>query len=174
MSPDHALIAVLSVAVVVLYLGLAATLREVREVRRDLSSLSADLGRDRSLDIRLSGLSDPADPSTVVAVVDQECPLCLAVLDELEHRRREDPVPAVVLAHGDLAPLETAYPTLDIRDVPEAWQELAHLTPPVLLTVDRSGSVIDMQLPANQTQARNVLQRWSATAEHNERRDDVA
>lgn len=173
MAPDTALIVALTVAVLVLYLGLAATLREVREMRRDLTLLGADIGRDRSLDMRLSGLSDPSEPATVVAVVDQACPLCLAVLDELEHRRH-DPVPAVVLAHGDLAQLETAYPTLDIRDVPEAWQELAHLTPPVLMTVDRSGSVTDMQLPANQMQARDVLQRWSATASQTERRDDVA
>ncbi|GMA18458.1 hypothetical protein MM440_10610 [Arsenicicoccus piscis] len=125
MSPWVAVV-VSWIAIVVLYLGLAACLREIRLLRGQVSRLTYPAG----------------------AASDSACPLCRLVLARLADLSSRLPEPAVLLTYESddvWGPLPAGIRV--VRDDP-SWSAVAHLTPPVLMLVAPSGEVLELALPA--------------------------
>ncbi|MFD7660045.1 hypothetical protein ACFV4N_39220 [Actinosynnema sp. NPDC059797] len=144
MNPGTAFLVVTWVAIVVLFLGLAAVLREVRLLRaavaRDPAGFSA-AQPDVVLGERFA--------NRVVLAADSGCPLCVAVA-----RRLTD---AVLLTHEPPGAWDTR---LDVVSDREAWRSVSHLAPPVLMRVDATGRVARLALPVREEQVDEVLDEW--------------
>ncbi|MBP2474639.1 hypothetical protein JOF53_003511 [Crossiella equi] len=141
MDPLLALLLLAWAAIVVLYLALAAVLREVRQLRRQLtagqvSGAAADVFLPPDFLARLGG-------ARTVLVADSGCPLCQLAAAELA-RRADRPV---------LLTYEESWPglpgTVELVTDREAWQALAHLNPPMVLTVTADGRVAALDLPTS-------------------------
>ena len=160
MTPTAALWGLTFVAIVVLYLCLAAVLREVRLLRAQVARLtatSAPTGQHLRLPAGLTGGRD-----AVVLASDSRCPLCrvvLAALADLSPRLAEPPV---VLTHEPATDWGDLPPGLRLVRDEDAWRELAHLSSPVLLSVAGNGTVRELLLPANEHEVAATLQRWGA------------
>ncbi|GLW89783.1 hypothetical protein [Actinokineospora globicatena] len=132
------------VAIVVLFLGLAAVLREVRLLRatvaRDPGGF-ASAGAEIDLGARFAG--------RVVVAADTGCPLCREVVGRLTG--------AVVLTHE---PAEAWDTELEVVSDREAWRAVSHLAPPVLMLVGTNGVVRRVALPARAGQVDEVLDDW--------------
>ncbi|QFZ21258.1 hypothetical protein [Saccharothrix syringae] len=144
MNPGTAFLVITWAAIVVLFLGLAAVLREVRLLRaavaRDPRGFSA-AQPDVVLGERFA--------NRVVLAADSGCPLCLAV-----SRRLTD---AVLLTHERPEVWDTP---LDVVSDREAWRAVSHLAPPVLMRVDATGRVARLVLPVREEQVDEVLDEW--------------
>ncbi|MFC6087820.1 hypothetical protein [Saccharothrix lopnurensis] len=144
MNPGTAFLVITWAAIVVLFLGLAAVLREVRLLRaavaRDPQGFSA-AQPDIVLGERFAG--------RVVLAADSGCPLCVAVA-----RRLTD---AVLLTHEPPGAWDTP---LDVVSDREAWRSVSHLAPPVLMRVDATGRVARLALPVREEQVDEVLDEW--------------
>ncbi|MFT7839707.1 hypothetical protein Q5530_26485 [Saccharothrix sp. BKS2] len=144
MNPGTAFLVITWAAIVVLFLGLAAVLREVRLLRaavaRDPEGFSA-AQPDIVLGERFAG--------RVVLAADSGCPLCVAVA-----RRLTD---AVLLTHEPPDAWDTP---LDVVSDREAWRSVSHLAPPVLMRVDATGRVARLALPVREEQVDEVLDEW--------------
>ncbi|WP_117209414.1 hypothetical protein [Allorhizocola rhizosphaerae] len=143
MSPWIATTIITWVALIIVYLGLAATLRRVNQLQAELASLRAS-GRG-GVRLRLPGYSG------VVLAADASCDACHVAVGEL----------------ASLAPSSTllSYEPWDGTDLrvrvdTEAWRSLAHLSPPVLMAVDADGQVTDIALPTNPGDVAKALQSW--------------
>ncbi|GAA3464905.1 hypothetical protein GCM10018963_69180 [Saccharothrix longispora] len=143
-NPGTAFAVLTWVAILVLFLGLAAVLREVRLLRatvaRDPGGFSA-AQPDLVLGPRFAG--------RVVLAADSGCPLCVAVA-----RRLTD---AVLLTHESPDVWDTR---LDVVRDREAWRVVSHLAPPVLMLVDAAGRVARVVLPVREEQVDDVLDEW--------------
>ncbi|GLZ42853.1 hypothetical protein [Actinokineospora sp. NBRC 105648] len=132
------------VAIILLFLGLAAVLREVRLLRavvaRDPSGFTA-APPDLVLGARFAG--------RVVLAADSGCPLCVAV------SRRVTGV--ILLTHESPSVWDTGLEVVSDR---EAWRVVSHLAPPVLMLVDAAGRVAKLVLPVREEQADEVLDEW--------------
>ncbi|GAA3015114.1 hypothetical protein [Actinokineospora diospyrosa] len=132
------------VAIVVLFLGLAAVLREVRLLR---AAISRDPGGydsaqpDIVLGERFAG--------RVVLAADTGCSLCHAVADRLTG--------ALLLTHEQASVWETRLEVVTDR---EAWRAVSHLAPPVLMLVGLDGRVRRLSLPVRADQVDEVLDEW--------------
>ncbi|WP_239574941.1 hypothetical protein [Actinokineospora baliensis] len=131
------------VAIVLLFLGLAAVLREVRLLR-------AIVGRDQG------GYEAQADivlgekfAGRVVLAADTGCSLCHAVADRLTD--------AVVLTHEVASTWDIGLEVVTDR---EAWRAVSHLAPPVLMLVGSDGRVQRISLPVRAEQVDEVLDEW--------------
>ncbi|SES41615.1 hypothetical protein [Actinokineospora terrae] len=131
------------VAIVVLFLGLAAVLREVRLLR-------AVVGRDAG---GFSGAADielgPRFAGRVVLAADTGCPLCREVAERLTD--------AVLLTHEPASAWDVG---LDVVSDREAWRAVSHLAPPVLMSVGADGVVRRVSLPVRAEQVDAVLDDW--------------
>ena len=139
MSPLLALNIALCAAVLVLYLGLAAVLREVRLLRGTV--LRAAGGFAGQQGVRLGG---PLATAGIVVAADSGCALCLAVIDRLAALG----VPASVLTHEPGHVWDGLAAGLVVVSDPESWRAVAHLSPPVLMRVGGDGAVGATLLPA--------------------------
>ncbi|WP_018680410.1 hypothetical protein [Actinokineospora enzanensis] len=144
MSPSTAFLVITWAAIILLFLGLAAVLREVRMLRAQLARDSGGFSAaapDLLLGARFAG--------RVVLAGDSGCPLCVAVA-----RRAKE---AVVLTHESPEVWESG---LDVVSDREAWRVVSHLSPPVLMLVGADGRVTRLLLPVREEQVDEALAEW--------------
>lgn len=173
MDPALALQILQWVAIIVVYLGFAAVLRETRLLRAQVSRLQLQLaaGEPGAADAPGGVESLPAHLTDgrdgIVVAADTTCPSCARVLDRLTERRDALRLPVTVLTWEP----EEAWSGLGrdlhiVRDA-DAWSELAHLAPPVLLRVAAGGRVQRLHLPASADDVDATLTSWGALAHEN-------
>ncbi len=154
-------------AIVVLYLGLAAVLREVKLLR---GQLAADAASGGLPSVRLPA-SVVGGRRRIVAAVDSSCPLCLVVADQLATTTGVRPV---VLTYEAPERWSEAADRLDVVRDEQAWSAIAHLSPPVLMLVDADGAVERLDLPANERDVERAVRTWSAQLDIAEEKPNVA
>ncbi len=175
MPPAVAVALITWAAIIVLYLALAAVLRELRLLRLQVSRLSvvhAPAGAQGgpvgatmpTLDPGGSNIVLPADVTAgqggVVLAATSSCPLCRVVIDHLARWADQHDLPAVLLTYepeGDWGHLP---PALRVVRHDEAWSQVAHLDPPVLLQVSDTGLVTDLILPVRGEDVDAALTSW--------------
>jgi hypothetical protein len=144
-------------AIVVLFLGLAAVLREVRLLRgAGAGDGFADAGADLALGGSFSGAAD-SEGTRLVLAADSGCALCVAVARRLGGLAAHDARPAPVLLTHEPAQLwDGAAGGLRVVSDPEAWRAVSHLQPPVVMLVDGAGTVRRLSLPAREEDVDDV------------------
>jgi len=165
MSPLLAATAVTWVALLIVYLGLAATLRKVHYLEAEVRTMrSGGQVRPIGVDLRLPGLAAPATPdapgATLVVAVDSGCASCRLAVEELAEiapTLREQPI---LLTYETPDTWGFAAQSLRIRRDPESWRALAHLSPPILMTVDGEGTVTDLILVSQPNQVTRAAITW--------------
>lgn len=158
------------VALVVLYLALAAVLREVRMLRGQVARLQAGVGVPGASSAG-SALGDatrlavsPGRPA-IVLVATSTCPLCRLVLERLDAGPvdpRSAGLDAVLLTYEDEAAWGELPTRLRVVRDADAWSALAHLEPPLLARLDSGGQVVDLVLPASENDVDTALRAWAA------------
>lgn len=166
MSPSTAVTVITWAAMVVLYLGLAATLHRVRTLAAELAALRAG-GHVKAtgVDLQLPALASPdASGGRLVLAADTGCPACHLAVETLAALAPElSRVPTLLTYEPPEAWRETfpqAAGRLEIRQDPESWRLLAHLMPPLLLSVDAEGRVTELALPSTLDDLPRVLAAW--------------
>ncbi|HZM76294.1 MAG TPA: hypothetical protein VFC19_11235 [Candidatus Limnocylindrales bacterium] len=162
MSPWIAAAVITWIAIIVLYLGLAATLHRVRMLSAELAALRAGGNvRASGVDLRLPALAAPegSAPRLVVAA-DTGCPACHMAVDALAAVAPRLSRPPTLLTYEPPELWREAVGRLDIRQDPESWRVLGHLMPPLLLSVDAQGRVIDLALPSTPDDIPRTLATW--------------
>lgn len=162
MSPLLATTAVTWVALLIVYLGLAATLRRVHFLEAELRSLRpGGQVKPIGVDLRLPGMAAPDAPEArLVVAVDSGCASChltVEALVEIAPTLREEPI---LLTYEAPDTWGYAASSLRIRRDPQMWRALAHLSPPILMTVDREGTVTDLVLVSHPTQVNRAAITW--------------
>ena len=165
MSPWLATSIATWVALLIVYLGFAATLRRVRFLEAELRSLRSGDKRNIGIDLRLSGLAEPeaeagAPRPRLVVAVDSGCASCHRTVEELIEiapTLREAPI---LLTYETPDTWGYAAKHLRIRRDPQSWRALAHLSPPILMTVDGEGTVTDLVLVSHPTQVTRAAATW--------------
>lgn len=143
MAPWIAATAVTWIALIIVYLGLAATLRRVNQLSAEVAALRAS-GRGAAR-LRLPGYAG------IVLAADNACDACHVAVASLES----------IAPSSTLLTYEPWEGTdLRVRVDTEAWHKLAHLSPPVLMNVDPDGWVTDIALPTNPGDVAKALQSW--------------
>ncbi|SDM80012.1 thioredoxin domain-containing protein [Allokutzneria albata] len=140
MSAELAFYLITWAAIIVLFLGLAATLREVRLLRAVVMR-NPDGFATAQPDVVLGGVFADGTSRPIVAAVDSGCPLCRTVVEELARRAPD----AKLLTHESPSVWRDA--GLEVISDREAWRAISHLSPPVLMHVDGGGAVRRMTLP---------------------------
>lgn len=164
MSPAVAVAVITWVAIVVLYLGLAAVLREVRLLRAQVMRLSVVTAvqpdeATSSPAITMPGVIREGAPAVVLAA-DSSCPLCRMTIARLARISEHLPEPAVLLTYEDEQTWGPLPPSLRVVRDEAAWSQIAHLSPPVLLQVNGQGKVTDLVLPARDDDVDATLATW--------------
>jgi hypothetical protein len=167
MSPMLAFDIVTWAAIVALFLGLAAILREVR-LLRGLVTRSADgfvtAPPDLSLGERFAG----GDGSQIVLAADSGCPLCVLAVERLARCAPD----AALLTHEAGAVWEGVAGRLRVVSDRESWRTISHLSAPVLMLIDGSGMVRRMVLPVREEEIDRVAGEWDRLVQEEKR--DVA
>jgi hypothetical protein len=161
MDPLLALLILSWIAIIVLYLGLAAVLREVRMLRREVAAASSMSWLEDAEQDEVVRLPPGVAPGrTVVLASDSSCPLCRLLVSALAAQRDAILAPVVVLGYEQ--PEEwRAFPTeLTYVQDESAWQQIAHLSPPVLLVTDGAGVAEQIAMPSSEAEAIHLLQLW--------------
>jgi len=162
MSPWIAVTVVTWIAMVVLYLGLAATLHRVRTLSAELAELrTGGHVKATGVDLRLPALA-AQDGSAVRLVVaaDTGCPACHMTVEALAALAPELSQVPTLLTYERPDAWPEAAGRLEIRQDAESWRVLAHLMPPLLLSIDADGRVIDLALPSNPDDIPRTLAAW--------------
>lgn len=160
MSPVAAYHVLTWVAIAVLFLGLAAVLREVRLLRGQVAGTDPDGFATAPPDIALGPRLAGPGPRVVLAV-DSGCALCLAVTERLAGAAPGPGRPAVtLLTHEPAQTWAGAAGRLAVVSDREAWRAVAHLSPPVLMLVDDTGRVRRMVLPVRVSDVDKALAGW--------------
>jgi hypothetical protein len=155
MSPTLAFDAITWAAIVLLFLGLAAVLREVRLLRGAVAGGPDGFVAappELSLGARFAG-----DGARIVLAADSGCPLCRVAAERLARRAPG----SLLLTHEPAAAWEAVARRLRIVSDREAWRVLSHLSPPLLMLVDGSGQVRRMVLPVREDEVEQVLEEWT-------------
>jgi hypothetical protein len=158
MAPTTAFLIITWLAIVVLFLGLAAVLREVR-LLRGLITREPHRYATSAPDIALGGRFARGGGPRIVLAVDSGCPLCLAVTQRLAARDGTGP-PVVLLTHEPPESWAGIAGPLEVVSDRESWRAVAHLSPPVLMLVDGGGRVERLVLPVREQEADEVWDRW--------------
>ncbi len=149
------------IAIIAVYLGLAAVLREIRALRDQVSRLTeaaGHLGPDQT--VRLpAGVAGGS--ARVVLAADSTCPLCRLVLARLSKRAARLTDPPVLLTHESPQEWDQAPDGVTMVRDDVAWSRIAHLAPPVLMWVEPDGTVRDLRLPVHENDVDNALGRWT-------------
>lgn len=161
MDAQWALHIVTWAAIVVLYLGLAAVLREVRLLREKVGTEVAAGGLSS---IRLPG-SVTGGQTRVVVAADTGCPLCQVVVGTLSKAYAGALAPPVLLTYEPAEQWSGVSGALDVVRDDAAWSAVSHLTPPVLMLVDGGGLVNRLILPANERDVQSALDSWGVAPE---------
>jgi hypothetical protein len=162
MSPSLAFSVLTWTAIVVLFFGLGAVLREVRLLRGLVTSgpdgftaAQPDLTLGGSFAPDRSPTAGPAAPRMVVAA-DTGCGLCVAIVRRLAGRGAA----ATVLTHEPADAWTDLAGPLPVVTDREAWRAISHLSPPVLMLVDGAGLVRKLLLPVRAEQADDAAEQW--------------
>jgi hypothetical protein len=154
MSPGLAFDIVTWAAIVVLFLGLAAVLRELR-LLRGLVTQGGDgfvsAPPELSLGQRFAG-----GGAHVVLAADTGCPLCVAAAERLARRAPG----ATLLTHEPAEVWHRVAGRLRVASDPESWRSISHLSTPVLMLVDGAGAVRRLVLPVREEQVDTVVGEW--------------
>lgn len=159
MDPLLALLIISWIAIVVLYLGLAAVLREVRMLRRQVSELGLGLD-DTPTDDVVRMPPHVAPGRSLVLASDSTCPLCRLLLATLARVQGRIAVPVTVLGYQD--PQEWQDFPAGMRYVrdDEAWRQIAHLSPPVLMLITEDGTAQEVTMPSSEAEMTGLLHLW--------------
>ncbi|HEX5088541.1 MAG TPA: hypothetical protein VFV89_12095 [Nocardioides sp.] len=139
-----------------LYLGLARVLTEVRSLRTTVHQLQASQTRAAEPDARL-----PASlPSSVevVAVLDSTCRDCWELADEIGLNISAGRV--AILTYEPESTWRDGAPGVPVVQSADAWSSFAPLSPPVLARVSAAGQVAEIFAPVSIEDARSKLQQW--------------
>jgi hypothetical protein len=155
MAPWLAAAIVTWVAMLVLYLGLAATLRKVNVLTAELAAIRA-AGSVKASGIKISL---PGYAGRLVLAADTSCPTCHLTVKALNGISGLGlQAKPVLLTYEPESEWEAD--ALEIRRDPQAWRAVAHLSPPVLLSVDGEGSVARLALPSHPDDVTRSLAAW--------------
>lgn len=162
MSPWIALAVITWVAMAVLYLGLAATLHRVRMLSAELTALrGTGHVRASGTDLRLPALAAAhGSAARLVVAADTGCPACHMTVAALAALARELPQVPTLLTYEPPDVWREAAGHLDVRQDPESWRALAHLAPPLLLSVDTEGRVVELALPSTPDDVPRTVAAW--------------
>jgi hypothetical protein len=152
MAPWLAAAIVTWAAVIVLYFGLAATLRKVNVLTAELAAIRAGGA------VKASGISIslPGYEGRLVLAADSACPSCHVTVKALDGLGLE--TKPVLLTYEEASTWDA--PSLEIRQDSQAWRAIGHLSPPVLLSVDGSGRVANLALPTHPDDVTRALAAW--------------
>jgi hypothetical protein len=155
MSPVLAFDIITWAAIVILFLGLAAVLREVR-LLRGIVTRSPDgfvtVPPELSLGDRFASGNGPR----IVLAADSGCPLCVVATGRLAQR-----VPgAILLTHESGSVWGGIAGRLQVVSDRESWRAISHLSAPVLMLIDGSGLVRKLVLPVREEEVDRVLGEW--------------
>jgi hypothetical protein len=167
MSPTVALAILTWAAIAVLFFGLAAVLREVRLLRGLVTGRPEGFAAappDIDLGPRITG-----GATRVVLAADTGCPLCRQVAQRLA----EGTPGAVLLTHEPADRWNALAGPLRVYSDPDAWRQVSHLSPPVLMLVDGSGRVRRMVLPVRVSDVDGVLAGWVSPLREESRDTDI-
>jgi hypothetical protein len=167
MSPTLAFDIITWAAIVVLFLGLAAVLREVRLLRgivtRDPNGF-VTAPPELSLGERFAS----GGGSRIVLAADSGCPLCVVAAGRLA---KWSPG-SILLTHESGAVWDGVAGRLRVISDRESWRAISHLSPPVLMLIDGTGLVRRMVLPVREEEVDRVVGEWSRLVQ--EEMGDVA
>ena len=155
MTPSTALTVLTWAAIVLLFFGLAAVLREVRLLRGQVTRTTdgfVAVPPDLVLGPRFA-----EGGARIVAAVDSGCPLCLTVVERLAGLGAE----ATLLTHEPLVTWADLAHGLPVISDGEAWRSVSHLSPPVLMLLDGTGRVRRMLLPVRAAEVDTTLAEWA-------------
>ncbi|MFB9683643.1 hypothetical protein [Amycolatopsis plumensis] len=162
MTASTALTILTWAAIILLFFGLAAVLREVRLLRATIT---------RSTDGFVAAPPDlvlgPRFAGRIVAAVDSGCPLCLAVAERLAGLGAD----ATLLTHEPRTTWADLARGLPVVSDAEAWRAVSHLAPPVLMLLDGTGRVRRMLLPVRAAEVDTAVAGWAAPEEGGETGD---
>ncbi|KDN16923.1 hypothetical protein [Amycolatopsis rifamycinica] len=156
MSPSIAVTLITWAAIVLLFFGLAAVLREVRLLRGMVTR--GDGGFVAAPPDLVLG---PRFAGRIVAAVDSGCPLCLTVVERLAGLGAD----AILLTHEPPATWAELAHGLPVISDGEAWRSVSHLSPPVLMLLDETGRVRRMLLPVRASEVDTALAGWTGRQE---------
>lgn len=142
-------------AIVLLFFGLAAVLREVR-LLRGIVTRTTDGFVAAPPEVFL-GPRFAGEGTRIVAAVDSGCPLCLTVVERLA----ELGAGATLLTHEPPATWRDLARGLPVISDGEAWRSISHLSPPVLMLLDGTGHVRRMLLPVRAGEVDTTLAEWA-------------
>jgi len=162
MTPSTALTLLTWAAIILLFFGLAAVLREVR-LLRGMVTRATDGFVAAPPDLALG----PQFAGRIVAAVDSGCPLCLTVVERLAGLGAE----ATLLTHEPLTTWAELAHGLPVISDGEAWRSVSHLSPPVLMLLDGTGRVRRMLLPVRAAEVDTALAGWAGPTEGGETGD---
>lgn len=153
MTPSLAFTVITWAAIILLFFGLAAVLREVRLLRATVTRTTDGFTAappDLVLGARFAG-------RRIVAAVDSGCPLCLTVTERLARLGAD----ATLLTHEPLTTWTDLACGLPVISDGEAWRSVSHLSPPVLMLLDEAGRVRRLVLPVRAGEVDTTLAGWS-------------
>ncbi|PZG02226.1 hypothetical protein [Micromonospora deserti] len=160
MSAEAAIAGVTWVALIVLYLGLAATLRDVRLLRNELAELKSGAVRPQAIDITLPGFAPATGAERVVLVADAGCPACQDAAETLAEAASSLSVRPALLTYEPADEWAHVGDRVDVARDGDAWAQLSHLNPPILLLVGPGGAVREMALLVNGQNVPTTLSAW--------------
>ena len=167
MSPTLAYDVVTWAVIVLLFLGLAATLREVR-LLRGLVTRNPDGFVTAQPELALGERFASGNGSRIVLAADSGCPLCVTAADRLAARVPQ----SLLLTHEPAAAWTGVADRLRVVSDPESWRTISHLSTPVLMLVDGSGRVRKMVLPVREDEVDRAVGEWDRLVREEKR--DVA
>lgn len=150
MQPWLATTIVTWVALLILYFGLAATLRKVKVLTAELTAIRA-AGQAKAGGVRIEL---PGYGGRLVLAADTACPTCHVTVKTLDSLALDDR--PVLLTYEDS--WEVSH--LEVRQDAGAWRKIAHLSPPVLLDVGADGKVVNLALPSHPDDVTRALAAW--------------
>jgi hypothetical protein len=142
-------------AIVVLFLGLAAVLREVR-LLAGLVTRNSDAFVSAPPDLSLGERFAGGDGPHIVLAADSGCPLCVVAAERLARRAPE----AILLTHEPGAAWAGVAGRLRVVSDRESWRRISHLSTPVLMLIDGSGLVRKLVLPVREEEVDRVVGEW--------------
>lgn len=151
MSATPALLVLSWIAIIVLYFGLAAVLREVRMLSQHMAAHAADAAAPSDLQLPPSFVERVTEngQERLVLAADTGCPLCRYTVSVLAQVVTPDRRP-VLLTYEPPERWSSLPETVELVHDRAAWASLAHLSPPVLLTIGADGTVRSLHLPTTE------------------------
>ena len=97
----------------------------------------------------------------IVAAVDGQCSTCWEVVEGLIEAPTA--LQRVLLTFDEEAWKHEARVTLVVSE--RAWSRVSHIQPPLLMLVDSSGRIEQLELPVSANQASSIASRWDSISQ---------